>query len=279
MNPIARLVVVLTRPSRLISPLRRRLWRLWYERLSRTDGDRTFTLMNYGYWDPQAPTLDLRPDEEDQRCCLQLYHRVAGQVDLEGREVLEVSCGRGGGTAWVSRALGPRRMVGLDFAEANIRCCQALHGTSGVQFQVGDAEHLPFDGDSFDGVLNVEASHCYGSRPTFFQEVARVLRPGGALCWADLVLGAPADTARLRSQVEAAGLVIRRLENIAPQVRASLARDSERRNRLIDTKARRGLVRRALRLFAGVPGSAWYGRLERGELAYLCLWAEKPLST
>lgn len=39
-----------------------------------------------------------------------------------------------------------------------------------------DAEDLKFEDESFDSVVNVEASHCYSSRATFFDNVHRVLR-------------------------------------------------------------------------------------------------------
>jgi SAM-dependent methyltransferase len=40
--------------------------------------------------------------------------------------------------------------------------------------------------ESFDAVINVEASHCYPSLPRFLAEVARVLRPGGHFLYADV---------------------------------------------------------------------------------------------
>jgi SAM-dependent methyltransferase len=49
----------------------------------------------------------------------------------------------------------------------------------------GNAENLPFADDSFAAVININASHCYSSPPRFFSEVARVLRPGGHLLYAD----------------------------------------------------------------------------------------------
>ena len=43
----------------------------------------------------------------------------------------------------------------------------------------GDAQDLPFPDESFDAVINVEASHIYPNFERFLGEVARVLRPGG----------------------------------------------------------------------------------------------------
>ena len=44
---------------------------------------------------------------------------------------------------------------------------------------------LPFPDASFDVVINVESSHCYGHVDRFFAEVARVLRPGGWFLYTD----------------------------------------------------------------------------------------------
>ena len=49
----------------------------------------------------------------------------------------------------------------------------------------GNAESLPFADESFDAVINVEASHGYPDFPRFLAEVARVLRPGGHFLYAD----------------------------------------------------------------------------------------------
>ena len=49
----------------------------------------------------------------------------------------------------------------------------------------GDAQNLPFPDESFDAVINVEASHQYPDFPRFLAEVARVLRPGGHFLYTD----------------------------------------------------------------------------------------------
>ena len=49
----------------------------------------------------------------------------------------------------------------------------------------GDAQNLPFPDQSFDAVINVEASHQYPDFPRFLEEVTRVLRPGGHFLYTD----------------------------------------------------------------------------------------------
>ena len=49
----------------------------------------------------------------------------------------------------------------------------------------GDADNLPFADQSFDAVINIEASHCYPRLSHFLADVARVLRPGGHFLYVD----------------------------------------------------------------------------------------------
>jgi ubiquinone/menaquinone biosynthesis C-methylase UbiE len=54
-----------------------------------------------------------------------------------------------------------------------------------LDFVRGDAQNLHFPDQSFDAVINVEASHIYPNLERFLGEVARVLRPGGHFLYAD----------------------------------------------------------------------------------------------
>ena len=63
--------------------------------------------------------------------------------------------------------------------------CKKRHHLPGLDFVEGNAQDLPFPDQSFDAVLNVEASHLYPHFPRFLAEVARVLTPGGHFLYAD----------------------------------------------------------------------------------------------
>jgi ubiquinone/menaquinone biosynthesis C-methylase UbiE len=81
--------------------------------------------------------------------------------------------------------LGPASFTGLDLNPASIGKCLERHKLPGLDFVQGDAENLPFPDQSFDAVVNVEASHQYPHFPRFLSEVARVLRPGGHFLYTD----------------------------------------------------------------------------------------------
>ena len=79
--------------------LHRILNKQWYEYISALDRDGMMRFMNYGYADSQInrKTLPLKPADEPYRYFIQLYHHVAGAIDLTGLDVLEVGCGVGAG--------------------------------------------------------------------------------------------------------------------------------------------------------------------------------------
>jgi SAM-dependent methyltransferase len=248
------------------APVKRWLWRYWYEFLASWFRDRRWTLMNYGYRPAHGTApLALAPEDEPDRSCIQLYHLVASAVDLSAREVLEVGSGRGGGAAFVARRLRPRRLVGIDVSPRTVALCRAWHAVPGLSFEVGNAEQLGFADASFDAVLNVESSHCYGDLGAFVREVRRVLRPGGHFLYADF--RSRDELAAWRAGLLAAGLRLLVERDITPGVVAALEADDERKRGLIEAQVARPL-RRAVGRFAGLRGTALYDEFRSGAVVY-----------
>jgi SAM-dependent methyltransferase len=171
--------------------LRRLIWHHAYEHLNRLFARTDWHFLSYGYVSPDGAPIPLALDAEDEpdRPFVQLYHHVArsaGENALVGRDVLEVSSGRGGGAAFMAKYMGSRLVIGMDRAEHAVRYSVSRHRRTNLAYCAGDAEALPFADARFDVVVNIESSHCYGSMVTFLREVRRVLRPGGAFGWADV---------------------------------------------------------------------------------------------
>jgi ubiquinone/menaquinone biosynthesis C-methylase UbiE len=239
-----------------------------YQLMARFFQRRDWTFMNYGYapLSAGAPALDLDAGDEPNRYCIQLYHHVAGTVDLAGRRVLEVGSGRGGGSSFIKRYLHPAEMVGVDFSKQAVALCRRLYDQQGLRFVHGDAEDLPFDDADFNAVVNVESSHCYGSMPTFLREVARVLRPGGYLLFADF--RPDADVQALHEQLLETGLRLVRREDITANVVAALEADNARKLAQVHESAPRWLLG-LVSEFVGVPGSRIHGRFSSGGETYV----------
>ena len=151
----------------------------------RFSGD-DLVFLNLGYEEDPPMALPLEASDEPNRFFIQLYHRTATQVDLSDNRVLEVSCGHGGGASYLVRTLHPASYIGLDLNRAGIDFCRKRHQIPGLDFVCGNAEDLPFAGQSFDALINIEAAPYYPRFPRFLTEVARVLRPGGHFLYADL---------------------------------------------------------------------------------------------
>jgi MPBQ/MSBQ methyltransferase len=110
--------------------------------------------------------------------------------------VLDVACGLGGTLARLS-AMTSATLVGVDRDEGQLRQARSAPWARAERatFLRADACALPFEAGSFDLVLSVEAAFHFPSRAAFFAEVARVLRPGGALVMTDIVYAAAAPGA------------------------------------------------------------------------------------
>lgn len=257
----------------LPSGLQKRVWRWWYQGLAVGWRDRQWTFMNYGWLPPEdVPPFPLEPADEPDRCFIGLYHLLANSLDLEDKRVLEVGSGRGGGSSYFARYHRPDEVIGIDFSAATVRLARRLNGgIPGLIFQQGDAEKLPFADESFDAVVNVESSHCYGDVPAFLREVERVLRPGGRFGWVDIrgkgMMPATREAfanSRLVPLVE---------QDITQDVLRALDAMHERKSKLIESLR---LGRAVARQFSATKDSALYASLKAGKACYLCKVLEKP---
>jgi len=166
--------------------LRRPLWRFLHNYLNKMDQQFDIHFMNYGYFDESISQLKLEPEDEPERYCINLYHQDVSDVEIQGKDILEVGCGRGGGASYISRYFKPKSYIGLDISKKGIKFCNDNYDIPNLSFIQGKAEELPFEDESFDAVVNVESSRCYSDMDGFLSEVHRVLRTGGNLLFSDI---------------------------------------------------------------------------------------------
>ncbi len=250
--------------------LRPPLWRWWYDTLAKRDSHGELLFMNYGFADGRYG-IELDQADEPFRYPIQLYHHVVQPLALEGKDVLEVGCGRGGGAAFLTRYRSPETLIGVDLSPEAIAWCRRHHVLEGVEFREGQAEALPCADSAVDVVVNVESSHCYRSMAGFLSEVARVLRPGGHFAFCDLRTAKGWDG--LLPVFESAGLKIYREECINGPVVQALDSVFEGRGRQIEERVPK-FWRRLLRDFVGLKESVMYNMLRDGRLRYLKLQAQ-----
>ncbi|MGC2692889.1 MAG: arsenite methyltransferase [Desulfobaccales bacterium] len=115
----------------------------------------------------------------------------AALADLkEGETVLDLGSGAGIDVFLAAKKVGERgRVIGVDLTGEMVARGRRLaqeHGFGNVEFRLGDIEHLPVDSASVDVVISNCVINLTMDKLASFQEVHRVLRPGGRLLVADL---------------------------------------------------------------------------------------------
>ncbi|MFF9915324.1 SAM-dependent methyltransferase [Streptomyces sp. NPDC013457] len=121
-----------------------------------------------------------------------VQHAADGIADLLGPDatVLDLGSGYGGS----SRALAERfgcRVVALDLSEEHNRRHRAANAKCGlersIEVEAGSVSHLPYESGRFDAVWSLEVLCHVPDRPDALREAARVLKPGGALVFSDIM--------------------------------------------------------------------------------------------
>ncbi len=109
-----------------------------------------------------------------------------------GDRVLDVGCGCGLDTFVAALQVGPAgRAMGLDLTAEMLAWPRKACGEfdlNNVDFDEGSAEQLPFEDASFDLVISNGVLNLVPDKGAAFAEICRVLRPGGALAAADLLV-------------------------------------------------------------------------------------------
>jgi len=235
----------------------------WYDYISKLDVKGEVLFLNYGYQNKER--LELKEEDEKNRYCIQLYHKVASSVKINDKEILEVGCGKGGGASYIARYLNPKMIIGLDRSKNEIEFNEKHYSQENLKFQNGDALNMPFSEESFDVLINVESSHGYVDFDKFLREVKRVLKVKGYFLFADFRkkrLMMPLSNSLKRS-----GFQIIKSEDITANVIEALYLDNERRVYLIKRFLPK-FFHKWGEQFAGVKGSNLYHSFETGERKY-----------
>ena len=101
--------------------------------------------------------------------------------DIKGKRILDIGCGYG----WCVLKLadnGAADITGTEITEADLATARANIHNPKIHFEVASAIELPFKDGSFDTVVSWEVLEHIPKNTEYkmFQEIARVLKPGGA---------------------------------------------------------------------------------------------------
>jgi ubiquinone/menaquinone biosynthesis C-methylase UbiE len=144
---------------------------------------------------------------------------AAAAAEAGAGTILDVPCGGGTVLALLQRAGFGGSVIESDRADAMLRRAEAAHRrlapTYAVEFLRADARALPLQTASVDVAISINGLHVIPQPERFLAEVARVIRPGGAL-W----LITPVSSPALRSR---AILKLARMLAITPAAPPTLA--------------------------------------------------------
>lgn len=141
-----------------------------------------------------APLLDTLP-----RVAVEAFAGVSNVsiwADLPlGATVVDVGCGAGLDALIAAGQVGPTgQVVAVDFSDEMVeRARQAVQvsGLTHLEVRQADAEHLPLADGMADVVMVNGIFNLNPHRTQIFQELARILRPGGQLFAAEIITREP----------------------------------------------------------------------------------------
>jgi SAM-dependent methyltransferase/NAD(P)-dependent dehydrogenase (short-subunit alcohol dehydrogenase family)/acyl carrier protein len=247
-------------------------YRAFYDDVSRrleaTGMSEASFFLNYGYislgrGDEAVRTV---PDGTFNPNSVRLAYELIGPAELAGQRVLDVGCGRGGTVALLAEQFDAVA-TGVDLSPEAVAFCRRAHRHPSASFEVGDAESLPFEPDSFDVVTNLESSHTYPDLRAFLAEVRRVLRAGGSFLHTDLLAGQ--RWIEVEALLAALGLTVVTNREITANVLASCDEVAQARTGAF------GARDAAIDNFLAVPGSPVYEQMASGSWEYRIVRSER----
>jgi ubiquinone/menaquinone biosynthesis C-methylase UbiE len=243
----------------------------WY--ISTVDRKKEVLFMNYGYHD-SSEEIELHSTDEINRYSIQLYHRLAKMAEIEGKDIVEIGSGRGGGIAFITKRFKPASALGIDLNSTAVKFGNRYYKLKGLTFKQGNAQKLDLPDESKDVILNVESSHRYPNMNLFLDEVYRILKPGGHFLFTDF---RPENEMKTLIHLLAQYHFVKFDEQMINQeVVKALELDTARRETLVNKYAP-PFLRKSLLDFAGHTGSPTFKGLESGELVYFVFCFQKPL--
>ena len=112
-----------------------------------------------------------------------------------GERVLDLGSGAGTDSLVAAQMVGERgRVTGIDMTPemaAKARAAATEMAATNVEFVEGEAEHLPFEDETFDVVISNGVIDLIPDKDAVFAELHRVLVPGGRLQIADVTIQTP----------------------------------------------------------------------------------------
>ncbi|MGQ9635973.1 MAG: class I SAM-dependent methyltransferase [Bryobacteraceae bacterium] len=119
------------------------------------------------------------PEMEGAAHLYHVHRYLVARELVAGRDVLDVACGEGYGSALLASVA--RSVVGVDIAPEAIEHARAKYPLPNLRFLQGDCAALPLEAASVDVVVSFETIEHHDRHEAMLSEIRRVLWPGGLL--------------------------------------------------------------------------------------------------
>jgi arsenite methyltransferase len=160
-----------------------------------TDADRDFIFPTGRAWAEELgypqPELSRIPEATVESFAGVANHWLLGRIE-PGSVVLDLGCGAGTDLLIAAQMTGPRgRAIGIDMTSSMVERAWASAqqmGLAHVALRESLIERLPLEDGSVDVVISNGVIDLVPDKDAVFDEIDRVLRPGGRLQLADVVI-------------------------------------------------------------------------------------------
>src|SRR5262249_8816437 len=160
-----------------------------------TDQEQEFIFPTGRWWAQELgypePELSLVPDISVASFAGVANHWLLGRAE-RGEVVLDLGCGAGTDLLIAAQMVGASgRAIGVDMTRSMRRQTRASGGRMGldnVELHESLIESLPLENDSVDMVISNGVIDLVPDKEAVFDEIDRVLKPGGRLQFADVVI-------------------------------------------------------------------------------------------
>jgi cyclopropane fatty-acyl-phospholipid synthase-like methyltransferase len=237
-----------------------------YTRVDNFIGDLPIYFLNHGYCPAYVDFEDMPFKHQ-----LSLYKKSIEGLLLEDKSILEVGCGRGGGSKWISNTYNVK-MYGCDITPVNIEVCKK-NEKENLIYTVMDADDLLYESESMDIILSIEASQAFENLENFLKKSFNILKSGGNLIIIDMYPINTSDKNKMMNDLETYKNMISfwfknvQIEIITDNVKQALFEDSKLMKNYI--------AKDRVAFFASENSKDSYSRYSNLEIGYFKITASK----